>query len=196
MYDVKQFKNIKELVENSGREFAERTAFVIKHQEGKKKEYENITYEKFSREVNSLGTALINMGYKDKKIAIIGKNRYEWVLAYCAIIGGVGTAVPLDKGLPDEEIEMSIKKSKSEVIFCEESYLETIKNIMVNGETALKKIICMDAIDRIDNIREIVQKGEELIEEGERSFIDEEIDLDAIQAELEKIDEETGKPWC
>lgn len=89
IYDVKQFRSIKELIENAGKEFAERDAFVIKHKEGKKVEYENITYEKFAREINSLGTALIDMGYKDKRIAIIGKNRYEWVLAFAATIGGV-----------------------------------------------------------------------------------------------------------
>lgn len=71
MYDVKQFKTIKEMLENSGNEFADRTAFVIKHKDGKNVEYENITYERFTREINSLGTALIDMGYKDKKIAII-----------------------------------------------------------------------------------------------------------------------------
>lgn len=180
MYDVKEFKNIKEIVENSGKEFAERTAFVIKHKEGKNVNYENITYEKFAREVNCLGTAMLDMGYKDKRIAIIGKNRYEWVLAYSAILGGVGTAVPLDKGLPEEEIEMSIKKSKAEIIFCEASYLEAIKNIMVKEETQLKKIICMDVIDRTENIRELIEKGEELIEKGERSFLDAEIDLDSI----------------
>lgn len=175
IYDVKEFRTIKEMIENSGKEFAERPAFVIKHKEGKRINYENITYEKLVREVNSLGTALIDMGYKDKRIAIIGKNRYEWVLAYCAIIGGVGTAVPLDKGLPEEEIEMSIKKSKAEMIFCEEAYLEAIKNIMVKGETNLKRIICMEVLDRTENIRELVEKGEELIEKGERSFVDAEI---------------------
>lgn len=175
IYDVKEFRTIKEMIENSGKEFAERPAFVIKHKEGKRINYENITYEKLAREVNSLGTALIDMGYKDKRIAIIGKNRYEWVLAYCAIIGGVGTAVPLDKGLPEEEIEMSIKKSKAEMIFCEEAYLEAIKNIMVKGETNLKRIICMEVLDRTENIRELVEKGEELIEKGERSFVDAEI---------------------
>ncbi|MCI8518634.1 MAG: AMP-binding protein [Clostridia bacterium] len=175
IYDVKEFRTIKEMIENSGKEFAERPAFVIKHKEGKRINYENITYEKLAREVNSLGTALIDMGYKDKRIAIIGKNRYEWVLAYCAIIGGVGTAVPLDKGLPEEEIEMSIKKSKAEMIFCEEAYLEVIKNIMVKGETNLKRIICMEVLDRTENIRELVEKGEELIEKGERSFVDAEI---------------------
>lgn len=91
-----------------------------------------------------------------------------------------GTAVPLDKGLPDDEIEMSLKKSKAEMIFCEEAYLETIKNIMVKGETSLKRIICMDRLDRTENVKELVEKGEELIENGDRRFIDIEIDLDSV----------------
>ena len=66
--------------------------------------------------------------------------------------------MPLDKGLPDEEIEMSLKKSKAEVIFCEETYLDTIKNIVVKGETAINKIICMDKADKIDNIRDLIRK--------------------------------------
>ena len=180
MYDVKEFKTIKELIENSGREFAERDAFVIKHKDGKKVTYENITYERFAREVNALGTAMLDIGFVDKKIAIIGKNRYEWVVTFAAILGGVGTAVPLDKGLPDEEIEMSIKKSKAEIIFCEKTYLETIKNIMVKGETSLKKIICMDREERMEDFSKLIEKGEDLIESGDRKFIDAEIDLDSV----------------
>lgn len=112
IYEAKEFKSMKEMLVNSGIEFAERDAFVIKHKVDKQVEYENITYERFAREINSLGTALIDMGYKDKKIAIIGKNRYEWILSFVTVIGGVGTAVPLDKGLPDDEIEMSLKNQK------------------------------------------------------------------------------------
>lgn len=70
----------------------------------------------------------------------------------------LGIAVPLDKGLPDEEIEMSLKKSKAEVIFCEETYLDTIKNIVVKGETSINKIICMDKADKIDNIKDLIRK--------------------------------------
>lgn len=180
IYDVKEYATVKEIFEYTGREYAERDAFVIKHKEGKNVTYENVKYERFAREINSLGTALIDMGYRDKKIAVIGKNRYEWVLAFGAIVGGVGIAVPLDKGLPDDEIEMSLKKSRAEVIFCEASYLDTIKNIMVKGETSLKKIICMDIIDRECNMIDLVQKGEELIETGDRRFIDSEINLDDI----------------
>ena len=93
---------------------------------------------------------------------------------------GHGIAVPLDKGLPDDEIEMSLKKSKAEIIFCEEAYLETIKNIMLKGETSLKKIICMEKIDRTENIKELVEKGEDLISEGDRRFIDSKIDLESV----------------
>lgn len=51
---------------------------------------------------------------------------------------------------------------------------------MVKEGTSLKKVICMDELDRTENIRELVQKGEELIENGDRRFIDSEIDLDSI----------------
>lgn len=70
IYDVKEFRSIKEIFENSAEEFGERDAFVIKHKDGKKVSYENITYEKLLREINSLGTALIDAGYKIKKLQL------------------------------------------------------------------------------------------------------------------------------
>ncbi|MDE5830831.1 MAG: hypothetical protein K2H53_04110 [Clostridia bacterium] len=53
---------------------------------------------------------------------------------------------------------MSLKKSKAEVIFCEETYLDTIKNIMVKGETSINKIICMDKSEKIDSVRDLIRK--------------------------------------
>jgi len=155
MAEVKEYKNIREIIYESAENFKEKIAFVIKH---KANEYENITYKKFLEDINKLGTSLFKMGFENKRIAVIGRNRYEWVLTFTAIVSGVGIAVPLDKGLPDEEIEMSLKKSKAEVIFCEETYLDTIKNIVIKGETAINKIICMDKADKIENIRDLIRK--------------------------------------
>lgn len=89
IYDVKEFKTIKEIFEYSGKEFAKRDAFLVKHKDGKNINYEHITFERLQNEVNALGTAMIDRGYKGKKIAIIGKNRYEWVLTFGATLGGV-----------------------------------------------------------------------------------------------------------
>lgn len=89
LYNAKEFKDIKEMISNSSKEFAKNVAFVIKHKNRKEIKYENITYETFAEDMNCLGTALLDMDYKDKKIAVIGKNRYEWILAYTAVINGV-----------------------------------------------------------------------------------------------------------
>ena len=74
-----------------------------------------------------------------------------------------GVIVPLDKGLPEEEIEMSIKKAKVEVIFCEESYIETVRKIIDRGETSLKEVISMDETEGTKTVKGLIKKGEELI---------------------------------
>jgi len=182
LYDAKEFRDLKEMINNSCTEFKNNVAFVIKHKEGKNISYENITYERFGKEINAIGTALIDKGYKDKNIAIIGKNRYEWVLAYVSAINGVGVVVPLDKGLPEDEIEMSIKRAKAEVIFCEKNYLDIIKNIVNKEETNLKEIICMDEEEGIPTVKKLIENGEKLISNGNREYIDAQIDVEKMSS--------------
>lgn len=120
------------------------------------------------------------MGYKDKRVAIIGKNRYEWVLAYVSVINGVGVCVPLDKGLPEDEIEMSIKRSKAEVIFCENTYIDIVKNIINKNETDLKEIICMDEEEGMLTVKKLIQSGENLINSGNVEYIKAQIDVEKM----------------
>ncbi|MCI9365899.1 MAG: AMP-binding protein [Clostridia bacterium] len=182
LYYSKEFRDLKEMLNNSCKEFAKNIAFVVKHKTGKEVKYEDITYERFGREVNSVGTVLIDKGYKDKRIAIIGKNRYEWVLTYMAVINGVGTVVPLDKGLPEDEIELSIKRAKVEVIFCEKSYLDILRNILDKQETNLKEIICMDETEGFSTIKSLIKDGETLLSNGNKEYIEAEIDLDKMSS--------------
>ena len=76
LYEATEFNNIKEIIYNSAKKFSKQIAFAIKHQENKKVTYENITYEKLLKDINSFGTALYNKGLNQKRVAIIGKNRY------------------------------------------------------------------------------------------------------------------------
>ena len=82
-----------------------------------------------------LGTGLIDLGLKNKRIAVIGKNRYEWCISYFSTLCGVGIAVPLDKGLPEQEIESSLERSKADAIIFEDKYSEMMKNIIKNNKT-------------------------------------------------------------
>lgn len=89
IYDAKSFKNIREIINNAVTLYPNNNAFIIKEKEGKNVKYKNILYSEFQKQINSLGTSLIDLGLKDKRVAIISKNRYEWALTYCAVINGV-----------------------------------------------------------------------------------------------------------
>jgi len=101
-----EFKNLREIIRYAVKEYPNNKAFIIKNKD--MKTYTNITYKRFQEDINKLGTALLKLGLQNKRVAIIGKNRYEWALSYFAVVNGLGTAVPLDKGLPDVEIESSL----------------------------------------------------------------------------------------
>ena len=81
---------------------------------------------------------------ENKRIAIIGKNSYEWVCSYISVICGVGVAVPLDKGLQDDEIISLLNRSKADAIIFENKYLELIKKIKKEKNTQTKEFICMN----------------------------------------------------
>ena len=76
--------------------------------------YKDITYKKFIEEVDNLGAGIYNLGVK--RVAIISKNRYEWILSYVSILKGGIIAVPLDKDLTEDEIENSLIKSEADCI--------------------------------------------------------------------------------
>ena len=137
--------------------------------------------------MNSLGTALIEMGLKGKRIAVIGENRYEWEVAYLAICCGTGVVVPLDKALPGNEIESLIVRSEVEAIFYSEKYNEVMAKIQKQGNTKLKYFISMD-LEKNDfnkySQKEIVAKGKELLEKGNREFLDSKINNEEMSIML------------
>ena len=185
MKDVKifkatEFKNIKEIIYNSVKLYGEKAAYVIKHKEKKEVVYENITYKKLLEDVNKLGTAFFDMGFQKKRIAIIGKNRYEWALAHLAnMLGGI-ISVPLDKDLQYYELENSLIRSKAECIVFDEKLADQISEIEKSGKTSLKEFICMSKIDGRTSVQELVSKGEDLLKQGKKEYLDAKIDENAM----------------
>ena len=84
------------------------------------------------------GTAFIKLGLKGKRIAVISENRYEWGLSYLAITCGTGIVVPLDKALPENEIQNLVERSEVEAICYSKKYDETMKKLKENGIRKVK----------------------------------------------------------
>ena len=176
IFKVKEYKDMKELLYGSAEKFGDRTAFTIKKQEDKKVEYDNKSYKDLLEDVNEFGAGLFDLGLKGKRIAVIGKNRYEWAVAHLAnLLGGI-ICVPLDKDLQYEELESSLVRSKAEAIVFDEKLADSMKKLKENGKTELKEYICMSKIDGFKSMEEIKDKGENIIESGNREYLDVKID--------------------
>ncbi len=181
IHDYIEITDIKDMLKKSGDLFGERPAFKFKTE--KENEFRIITHKEFRYQVDCLGTKLVEIGLKDKRIAIISENRYEWALAYLAVVAGTGIAVPLDKSLPENEIESLIKRSGVEGIFYSNKYNDIMEKIKTNGQTKLKYFISMDLQEHDNDIyseNKLIDEGKELLENGNTDFLNAKIDNESM----------------
>ena len=181
LHKFRKITDLKDMINQSAQEFGNKPAFKYKTETPG--QFDAITYKQFLDEINSLGTKLIDMGLKGKRIAVISENRYEWCLAYMATVCGTGIVVPLDKLLPANELESLIVRSGVEAIFYSSKYDEIMKDIKQRQTTDIRYYISMDLDKRQDGVysqKELVEKGKELIDGGNRKFLDAEIDRETM----------------
>ena len=181
IHEFEKFVDLKDMLNKSVEKFGDRPAYVFKMEEPG--EFRKITYKEFKNDIDGLGTSLINLGLKDKKIAVIGDNRYEWGVSYLAVTNGTGIVVPLDKALPDNEIESLIMRSEVEAIIYTSKYNEIMNQLKDKKNTDLKYFISMDLEESSNGVisfKKLIEKGKEQLDEGNRKFLDAEINPDVM----------------
>lgn len=184
LYEVRKITDLKDMIAQSAKIYAEKPAFLMKVKGNP--DYVPVSYRKFKADIDALGTALISLGLKDKKIAVIGENRYEWAMSYLGICNGTGIAVPLDKELPKNEIENCLLRSAADAIIFSGNVSKNIDSILKNINTC-KYFINMDLEEdtegQLSYVR-LLKKGYDLIAEGNREFLDATIDNEAMNVLL------------
>ena len=144
-YDI-EFQDLKEIMDFVVDKYADNTAFIYKTPDRKGKV--EITYRKFREDMDAIGAYLISRGLKGKRIVVIGPNSYSWLAAYYGIVINVGVVVPLDKGLPEEEIVNSLIKCKADAIIYDESLGMDFEKICGMEGVAAKTLIPMSEISQ------------------------------------------------
>lgn len=173
--------DLKHMLETSVQAYGDNVAFMQKFH--KDEPYKSITYKEAFETVNALGTALINAGLKNKRIAVIGENCYQWATGYLAVICGTGVVVPLDKELGASELGQLIKESQASAVMFTEKYTDIFKEIKENGDSQLEILIKLNGDKQEENVLTwsgLIAEGKKLLEKGDRRFIDAEIDPDAM----------------
>lgn len=179
LYEYIEISDLKDMLQKSGNLYGNNIAYKIK----RNGEYLTFSHKEIRKMINGLGTALINMGLKNKRIAVIGENRFEWEIAYLAIACGTGIVVPLDKSLPENELRNLIERSGVEAIFYTKKYENYLIKMKHEGVGRLKHLINMDLDMHTDGIYselELVQYGKNLVEDGNREFVDAKIDANTM----------------
>lgn len=186
IYDSREHKNFRELLNYSAFQFTNDDAFIVKtgKDENRNPVYKHITFQDFKNDVNWFGQGMVALGHTGKRIAIIGKNSYEWYMSYYSVLCGLGIVVPLDKGLPYEETETSLIKSKSDILLFDKTHLDLVEKLRENGTTAVTDYYSLEEIEGYTSVYDIIKKGCAEMSSGNEDFLDLPINEDAMSVLL------------
>lgn len=126
---------IRDILEKSEKSFSEIAAVKWL----KKKDILERNYHDLMANVVSIRKGLLSEGFQKKHIALIGNSSVEWMESYLGIITGNAVAVPLDVGLPAEDLIDLINRSDSEALFLSPNKKELLEEILAECPK-LKKI--------------------------------------------------------
>lgn len=173
-YKIREIRDLKEMLNTSVDLFHNRVAYLVKHKKGE--DYTEIRYSQVLEDVNALGTKLLDLGLKGSNIAIIGENSYEWSISYLAVVNGVGTAVPLDKELPVDELMNLIKTAGVKCII----YSNTYSHYFESSDIQSKINMNFSNTDQL-SLSKLISEGKSLISNGSYAYMDIKIDPDEMK---------------
>lgn len=176
-YKTTDYKTIKEVFVNSIEKFADNT--LILQKPSHKEPYKEISYKQFGEDVIALGEKLIKILPKNARVVIVSETTYDWYVSYMAMLCGVGIAVPVDKELPDNELENVINRSKATAVIYSAKKKDSIKKIE-NSIPKVKYFIEMNSdeyiIGKHVGINYLIKEGKEIVESEDTSYMDIKID--------------------
>lgn len=179
-YTHRPIRDLKDMIDTSAALYADRNAFLVKNAPGGT--YVPIKFSRLKTDIDELGTALMDLGLSGKKIAVIGENRYEWVVTYLAVVNGVGVIVPLDRELPALEVRNLLERSGvSAIVFS--SKVGSVVEEAILGIESIEYVISMDAPDHAEHKlswKKLQRTGRRLLLEEQRNFVDAAIDREAM----------------
>lgn len=183
LYEVRDVENLREIIDGSVERFSQRPAFMVKDKT--KGKFVSISYKKMQEDIRSLGTSLINLGLRGRKIAVIGENSYYWAISYFAIANGVGVVVPIDRELKEKEVANLLKRAEVSAVIYSKKMKKVMDEVLEDRELrkTLTYPIQMDLSDDEDgriSLRRLLSHGMDLLDNGDRKYLDVEVDSDAL----------------
>lgn len=180
--DVVKISSIKEMLNLAVKDAGNKNAFEYRDENNHEK-IVKVTYKKFVKDTEELGTALASLGMQNKHIAIIGENSYKWLTVYLTVLKSTGVFVPIDRELPCKDIINVLKHSDSEVLFYSEKYEKWIDEIKENVPN-IKFFIGLNRKKHNGNILSydiFKENGKNVLEQGSKIYTELENDENKLK---------------
>lgn len=122
--------------------------------------YLSITFNEFLRDVYTFAHYFISNGYSNKRVGIISKNRYEWIVTYTACFFANIVSVPMDKGYTNSELLSSINRAKVDVLVLDKDIVPVVNDIILKDREEKDNRIKNLEYILMDNSLETITKKE------------------------------------
>ncbi|MFA6947352.1 MAG: AMP-binding protein [Eubacteriales bacterium] len=174
VYDVPTIRSLRDMTEQSASRFSDNVAFTWLDAS---KNVVVRTYSEAYSDIKAFSTYLNSKGYKGERIAVFGRNCYEWAATYLAVVCGTGVIVPIDKELKAPDVANILKVSGARAVVCTPDECDTIDEVQRLLEAP---------IDVINSslIRDYIAQGRAMIDAGDRSFDEYKVDPYAMSVLL------------
>jgi len=180
LYETTIFEDFRVMTENVAEKYPDRVAISYK-KNPKDKSIVEITYKEARDNIRNIGTGLIEMGCRDKHVALVGESSYDWICVYFALMSIGAVVVPIDKDIMPLEMADILNKADCEFMFFSRS-IEAKVSVLKENVSAMKTFICMGEPKGEGSIKlsEIEAKGADLFSSGDNSYYDYKIDRERL----------------
>lgn len=170
--EAQKCRDFNELIKKWADKYGDHTAFILKKMNGKEASYTNKSFIDLKNDVEALASSYIKRGFVTRRIAIIGENKYQWILTYLTQMFCGAISVPLDKGLEYKELEHSLRRSSAEIIVYDKKYQSVINQFIEGNLLQANNCICMDDVEDANlTVNQLINEGRELIAK-DKSILD------------------------
>lgn len=202
-YKVREFADLREMVDQSVDLFGTQTAFKFRDQLNE--EPVTRTYIEYREEYRAFGTSLAGLGLNGCRLAVVGENSYEWCVAHVAIMNGVGVSVPLDRMLPEEEMIGLLERGEVDALIYDAAFhglaqraserLPKIRHLICMRSDRLKDQATMvwtapddqaghSATPAFYQMSALLAAGRKRLNQGDQRYLSNPIDRDALASLL------------
>ena len=172
IYELTQVENLRHLIDIRVEDNPNGTAFFYTGDDGSVK---TVTYSRFRDDVAACATYFMSLGYRDgAHIALLGVNSYEWLVTFFAVCNSGNVILPMDARQPVENTMKLLVSGDCTTLVYSKEFAPAIPAFAANIP-GFKGFPMTEAASWI-------AEGERLIEAGDHSYAEYELDVDRMCA--------------